>query len=100
MTFRIFLIAALAFSCAGAETNREYFFITVVDDQTNRGVPLVQLETVNHVKFLTDSAGVVAFNEPGLMNQRVFFNVSSHGYEFPKDGFGIRGAALETRAGG
>ncbi len=30
---------------------------------------------------------------------RVFFHVSSHGYEFPQDGFGYRGKALKVRAG-
>jgi hypothetical protein len=34
----------------------------------------------------TDSNGIVAFFEPGLMDQKVFFHVRSHGYEFAKDG--------------
>jgi hypothetical protein len=63
-------------------------------------VPLVELTTVNHVRFVTDSAGVVAFDEPGMVGRRVFFSVFSHGYEFPKDGFGMRGVALDTEAGG
>jgi len=75
------------------------FVITVVDDQTGRGVPLVELTTVNSVRFVTDSAGVVAFNEPGMLGQRVFFSVASHGYEFPKDGMGIRGVALQADPG-
>src|SRR5439155_23017439 len=73
-----------------------FFKITVVDEQTGRGVPLVELETVNHIRHYTDSNGVVAFHEPGLMNQSVFFHVKSHGYEFPKDGLGFRGAALSV----
>src|SRR4051812_44554359 len=76
------------------------FAITVIDDQTNRGVPLVELTTVNHLRFITDSAGVVALDEPGFMNQRTFFTIASHGYEFPKDGFGIHGKALEVKPGG
>jgi len=76
------------------------FVITVVDDQTRRGVPLVELTTVNRIHFVTDSAGVVTFDEPGLMNQRVFFSVASHGYEFAKDGFGMRGVALDVKPGG
>src|SRR5262249_11540783 len=62
-------------------------------------VPLVELETVNHVCYYTDSAGVVAFNEPALMDQDVFFYVRSHGYEFPKDGFGYAGKRLKVKAG-
>src|SRR5256885_13961494 len=77
----------------------DYFEIDVVDEQTARGVPLVELETVNHLRFVTDSAGRVAFYEPGLMNQPVFFYVRSHGYEFPKDGFGYPGVRLETKSG-
>ncbi len=77
-----------------------YFAIEVVDDQTGRGVPMVELQTTNGTRYYTDSAGVVAFYEPGLMNKRVFFAVASHGYEFAKDGLGIRGVALEAKPGG
>ena len=77
-----------------------YFKITVVDGQTGRGVPLVELRTVHGLRFYTDSNGVVAFHEPGLMGQPVFFHVKSHGYEFPRDGFGFRGKALAVKEGG
>jgi hypothetical protein len=92
-----FLLAATDILLAA---DAPYFQITVVDDQTNRGVPLVELKTVNGIRFYTDSAGVVAFNEPGLMDRPVFFWVKSHGYEFPKDGFNMAGKILETKAGG
>jgi len=49
---------------------------------------------------VTDSNGVVAFREPGLMDQTVFFHVAGHGYEFPKDGFGIRGKQVKVAPGG
>ncbi|HXG09022.1 MAG TPA: hypothetical protein VNK04_04470 [Gemmataceae bacterium] len=78
----------------------KYFRITVVDEETGRGVPLVELRTVNNIRCYTDSNGVVAFHEPGLMGRRVFFHVKSHGYEFPKDGFGFRGRALDVSEGG
>jgi hypothetical protein len=78
----------------------KYFKITVVDEQTGRGVPLVELRTVNNIRRYTDSNGIVAFHEPGLMKQTVFFHVSSHGYEFARDGFGFRGKALEVTEGG
>ena len=77
-----------------------YFAVKVVDDETGRGVPLAELRTVNDLRFFTDSNGVVAFREPGLMDKEVFFYVNSHGYEYAKDGFGIRGAALHVTAGG
>jgi len=77
-----------------------YFAIQVVDDKTGRGVPNVELQTTSHADYYTDSNGLIAFFEPGLMNKKVFFKVSSHGYEFPADAFGIRGVALDTRPGG
>ena len=78
----------------------EPFGIRVVDSASGRGVPLVELETVNHIRFVTDSAGWVAFAEPGLMNSTVFFSVRSHGYTFGKDGLGFAGKALAIRPGG
>ena len=81
-----------------AEPSR-YFAIEVVDEQTGRGVPMVELQATSGARYYTDSAGLIAFHEPGLMGKRVFFAVSAHGYEFAKDGFGIRGVALEAKAG-
>src|SRR5436853_594585 len=78
----------------------DYFAIRAVDQDTGRGVPLVALKTTNEVKYYTDSNGFVAFLEPGLMGQEVFFQVKSHGYEYPKDGFGYRGVRLKAIAGG
>jgi hypothetical protein len=107
MSSPIAVVAVLAFTFAPgapimeqASTGVRPFVITVVDEQTGRGVPLVELKTVNEIRYVTDSAGVVAFDEPGLMGQTVFFHVKSHGYEYPKDGFGSRGKALEVVEGG
>ena len=99
--FILFCILFAAKFAAAAEPPRadKYFQITAVDRQTGRGVPLVELRTVNDVRQYTDSNGVVAFDEPGLMGQDVFFFVSSPGYEFPKDGFGYRGKTLHVVAG-
>src|SRR5438034_8952493 len=97
MTPALLLMAVLA---GATEKADKPFAITVVDADTGRGVPLVELRTVHGVRYYTDSNGVVAFREPGLMGRTVFFHVRSHGYEFRKDGFGIRGKALETTPGG
>lgn len=77
----------------------QYTTIRVLDAETKRGVPLVELKTVNDRIYYTDSNGVVAFYEPGLMNKEVFFHVKSHGYQFPKDGFGYRGTKIQTTPG-
>jgi len=82
-----------------ALTPVQYFGIEVVDEQTHRGVPMVELQTTSNIRLYTDSNGLIAFYEPGLMNQKVWFEVSSHGYEFAPDGFGLRGVALETKPG-
>jgi hypothetical protein len=79
---------------------KEHFTITVVDEQTGRGVPLVELRTVHGVRLVTDSAGVAVFREPGLLGRTVFFHVRGHGYEFARDGFGFRGKALRVTPGG
>jgi hypothetical protein len=82
-----------------ADAPAGYFGVRVVDQATGRGVPLVELRTVNHLTWVTDSGGWAAIDEPGLMGQRVFFHVSSHGYQFPKDGFGYAGVRLQVEAG-
>src|SRR6516162_4385150 len=74
-----------------------YAEIRVVDGATGRGVPLVELETVNRLRFVTDNAGRVAFNEPGLMGREVLFTVRSHGYEMKKDGFGFAGVRITPK---
>jgi hypothetical protein len=76
------------------------FAIRVVDEETNRGVPLVQLKTTSNQTYLTDSNGYVAIDDPTLMGRKVFFHVSSHGHEYPKDGFGNRGSALHVQSNG
>ena len=76
-----------------------YFGIEIVDEQTQRGVPMVELQTTSGVRYYTDSNGLIAFYEPGLMDQKVWFGITAHGYEFPKDGFGSRGVALQTTPG-
>ena len=76
------------------------FGIQVVDEQTGRGVPLVELTTVSNLRFVTDSAGWVAITDPALLGRKIFFAATSHGYEFPADGFGMRGRALDVKPGG
>ena len=76
-----------------------YAELRVTDAATGRGVPLVELEAVNGLRFVTDNAGRVAFQEPGLTGQELFFSLTTHGYEVPTDGFGIAGVRLTPRVG-
>lgn len=76
------------------------FGIHVVDEHSGRGVPLITLTTTNRMSFTTDSAGWIAFDEPGLMERSVHFTVSGPGYAIAKDGFGFAGVKLTPKAGG
>jgi hypothetical protein len=106
---RILIVILLLVGCQPARNNSSspkiaesspYFAIEVVDAATGRGVPMVELRSTNDIRHYTDSNGLVAFNEPGLMGRNVFFYVSSPGYDFPADGFGSRGRILDVVARG
>lgn len=100
MKLRMLWLCCCAGLSSASACHAQPFVIRVVDADTDRPVPMVRLKTVNQMEYVTDSAGVIAFDEPGLMNLRVFFHVESPGYEFPADGFGIRGRALDITPGG
>ncbi|MCA9102527.1 MAG: hypothetical protein KDA63_15300 [Planctomycetales bacterium] len=76
------------------------FAIHVVDSGSGRGVPLVELETVAHVRYVTDSSGIAAIDDARLFDRDVFFYIHSHGYEFPPDGFGFAGRRVRVVSGG
>lgn len=74
--------------------------ITVVDKANGWPVPLVELKTTANQTFVTDNAGVVAFDLPEFMGRETWLNVFSHGYELPADGFGNRGLRFTPVEGG
>src|SRR2546421_9059522 len=95
------LFLALAAAAPAARAARpEPFAIQVVDEQTGRGVPLVELKSVSNLRFYTDSAGLVAIDDPALMGRLVFFHVHSDGYEIRADGFGNRCKRIQVTPGG
>jgi len=76
------------------------FGIHVVDEETGRGIPLIELRTVNDIRSITDNAGWIAFHEPGLMDREVWFYLSlSPGYTKDKDGFGYTGVRVTPKMG-
>ncbi len=88
------------YAAAAGPVNAPYFGIHVVDEETGRGVPLIEFRTVNDIRCLTDNAGWLAFHEPGLMGREVWFYLSVHpGYEMKKDGFGYTGIRVTPEAG-
>src|SRR5687768_3131062 len=89
------LLALFPASATAAEPCR----IEVVEAGTGWPVPLVELRTVHGVRLVTDNAGLIAFDLPELMGRPTWFDVHGHGYEVPKDGFGIRGVRLTPEPG-
>ena len=73
--------------------------IEIVEKGTGWPVPLVELKTTHHARFISDNAGVIAFDLPEGMGREVWFDVVGHGYEVPKDGFGLRGVRLKPEPG-
>lgn len=99
MRFFCGLILAILSSISAHGDPADWYAIHVIDDTSERGVPLVTLTTVNHISHTTDSAGWIAFHEPGLMGKEVFFHINSPGYTFAKDGFGYSGMRLTPKLG-
>jgi hypothetical protein len=59
------------------------FWIRVTDQETGRGVPLVQLNTPRDaIRFWTDSNGVITIDDATFDGHDVVFSIRSHGYEF------------------
>jgi hypothetical protein len=94
------LFVACSLDIAGAAIGAEPCRVEVVDKENGWPVPLVELRTTHHVALVTDNAGVVAVDQPELMNRRVWFNVAGHGYSAPADGFGQRGVRITPTPGG
>lgn len=92
------IVVSLAALARGAAPS-PYFSIHIIDADTGRGVPLVYLTTTSQTTYVTDSNGYVAFNEPGLMDGDVWFDVKSCGYENPPGENDFPGVRLKPSAG-
>lgn len=73
--------------------------IEITEQGSGWPVPLVELRTTHHTRFVTDNAGVIALDAPELMGRETWFDVLGHGYEAAKDGFGFRGVRLTPHPG-
>jgi len=73
--------------------------IDVVEKGSGWPVPGVELRTVHGVRFVSDNAGLIAFDLPELMGQETWFTVSGHGYGVQADGFGYKGVRLRPTPG-
>ena len=74
--------------------------IDVVDDVNGWPVPLVELRANHHVSFVSDNAGLIAFDAPELMGVETWFSIRGHGYRVAMDGFGYEGVRLTPTPGG
>jgi hypothetical protein len=75
------------------------FRMNVVDKENGWPVPLVEFRTTHDMVLVSDNAGVIAVDEPELLDREIWFAISGHGYGRPKDGFGYRGVRLTPRRG-
>ena len=73
--------------------------IEVVEKGSGWPVPLVELRTTHLLRYVSDNAGVIAFDAPELMGVETWFDVISPSYGVPKDGFGMRGVRLKPEPG-
>lgn len=73
--------------------------IEVVERESGWPVPLVELRTTHQERFVTDNAGVIAFDLPELMGRDTWFEVRGCGYSVPADGFGFHGVRLKPEPG-
>jgi hypothetical protein len=96
----LLLCLVLALGCALRVAAPPLFRVTVIDAETARGIPAVELRTTDARSFWTDSAGVVALADPALMGRSVFFQVRSFGYRFEAGFANWRGVTLEIVPGG
>lgn len=83
-----------------AKTPDAFHRITIVDGETSRGIPMVRARLTNKTEYYTDSAGVIAFQEPDLWNCDVELTIESYGYTYPKDWFGAQTARFTPVPGG
>jgi hypothetical protein len=88
---------SLLTACATLETR--YFKVHFIDDQTGRGIPLVEIESTNAVRYISDSAGWVAIRPSDLDAESLYFSVQSHGYELKEEQNGFRGMTIRPIAG-
>lgn len=76
------------------------FRVEIVDKSNGWPVPLVELETVHGVRFVSDNAGCIAIDAPELMGRETWCGVRGFGYGVPKDGFGFEGVRFTPQPGG
>ncbi|MDG2046803.1 MAG: hypothetical protein P8J79_06255 [Halioglobus sp.] len=97
--FRLVLIWLILLLTACASFQPGYFKIYFIDDQTGRGIPLVEIKSTNSVSYVSDSAGLIAMRAGDLDAESLYFSVYSHGYELQEELSGFQGIRVKPTAG-
>jgi len=74
--------------------------VEIVDKENGWPVPLVELRTTHEQRFVSDNAGLIAIDDPDLLDRAVWFHIKGHGYGVKKDGFGYEGVRTSPVPGG
>ncbi|MEO5913181.1 MAG: hypothetical protein ABIS50_03040 [Luteolibacter sp.] len=93
---KIALICLLPLAAFAVEPCR----IEIVDKENGWPVPLVELRSVHDTVHVSDNLGLVAIEDPDLLDREVWFTIKGHGYGVSKDGFGFEGVRATLKAGG
>lgn len=82
-----------------AQSDANWAGVRVIDRDTGRGVPLVELESTHSVRWVSDNTGCVYIDDSELLDRNTFFYVHGHGYDVEPDGFGFKGVRLDIKRG-
>lgn len=74
--------------------------IEIVDKENGWPVPMVELVTTHQLSHVSDNLGLIAIDEPDLLDREIWFTVKGHGYGVAKDGFGYEGVRTTLKQGG
>ncbi len=70
------------------------YLIKIVDNENGWPVPMVELRTTSNIVFVSDNAGVVAFDLPEMLGRETWVHINGNGYGVAKDGFGYEGVRI------
>jgi hypothetical protein len=96
---RFACLIMVALSISKNVSAEELCRIEIIDNENGWPVPLVELRTTHKVRFVSDNAGIIAFDLPELMGKETWFFVEGHGYGVPEDRFRYRGLRLTPEPG-
>ena len=74
--------------------------IEIIDKENGWPVPLVELTSIHETRHVSDNLGLIAIDDPDLLDRELWFYVKGHGYGVAKDGFGYEGVRITLKAGG